>query len=94
MRPSNVFWTGGEFDPWRTLSPLSEEKFSPKFRTTERIPRCGVSTAVQEPLFGYLMKNSEHCDDFNPVVSNPAAGVPQELFAEALREWLKCFGKR
>lgn len=92
MRPSNVFWTGGEFDPWRTLSPQSNEDFSNKFQTTTQIPKCNVKTSTREPLFGYLLSNAEHCYDFNSLEETPEAAVPQRLFAQALKEWLKCFG--
>ncbi|RPB27067.1 peptidase S28 [Terfezia boudieri ATCC MYA-4762] len=91
MRPSNVFWTGGEFDPWRTLSPLSNEDFSGKFRTTTKIPKCNVKKSITEPLFGYLLSNAEHAYDFNTLKETPEAAVPQRLFAQALKEWLKCF---
>ncbi|KAF8435208.1 serine carboxypeptidase S28-domain-containing protein [Terfezia claveryi] len=91
MRPSNVFWTGGEFDPWRTLSPLSNEDFSSRFRTTTKIPKCNVKRSIREPLFGYLLSNAEHSYDFNTLKETPEAAVPQRLFAQALREWLKCF---
>ena len=94
MRPSNVFWTGGEFDPWRTLSPLSNEDFSSKFQTTTQIPRCNVKKGTREPLFGYLLSNSEHNNDFNTLKLTPEAAVPQRLFARALKEWLKCFSPR
>jgi hypothetical protein len=29
IRPSNVYWTGGEFDPWRPMSTLSTEGSAP-----------------------------------------------------------------
>ncbi|KAF8424482.1 serine carboxypeptidase S28-domain-containing protein [Tirmania nivea] len=94
MRPSNVFWTGGEFDPWRTLSQLSGEDFSNKFQTTTEIPRCNVKSTTREPLFGYLLSNAEHAYDFNTLKETPKAVVPQRLFAQALKEWLKCFRPR
>ena len=91
MRPSNTFWTGGEFDPWRTLSPLSVESFSEKFSITEKIPKCGVRTGKRE-LFGHLLKNSEHCYDLRN--GWEPAKRPNALFAEALEQWLKCFEKK
>ena len=96
MNPSNVFWTGGEFDPWRTLSPLSSEEFSPKLTWTEKIPRCNVRRGKgqggdEEPLFGVVLGDAQHVYDFDPKEQYPAAERPQRLFAEALREWLPCF---
>lgn len=59
IRPSNVFFTEGQFDPWRTLSPLSNESFSEHYPLTQDIPECGVST--NETVFGYLLPNSQVC---------------------------------
>ncbi|KAL2001510.1 hypothetical protein VTN02DRAFT_1651 [Thermoascus thermophilus] len=91
MRPSNVYWSGGQFDPWRALSPLSSEPFAP--RDVELVtdpPACDVRTG-QNRLFGYVMDGAEHCFDFNP---NFAPGeVSRGYFVRALKEWLKCFKK-
>ncbi|KAF8450091.1 serine carboxypeptidase S28-domain-containing protein [Kalaharituber pfeilii] len=94
MRPSNTFWTGGEFDPWRTLSPLSNEPFSEHFATTTDIPRCNECPNKRDKLFGYLLDNAQHCYDFDSASVTPASAVPQRLFAQALKQWLPCFGKR
>jgi hypothetical protein len=91
MRPSNVFFTEGEYDPWRTLSPLSSEDFSPKFQVSQTIPTCGVSTA-RDTVFGYVLPNSQHCYDFKPGYA--AAAEPLDLFTKALTEWLSCFKPR
>lgn len=91
MRPSNTFWTGGQFDPWLTLSPLSREKWSPRFPVTNRIPKVNQKTG--EKVFGHLMKNAEHCYDVGSREKKPQAAYPQDLFAEALREWLPHYGK-
>jgi hypothetical protein len=93
IRPSNTYWSGGEFDPWRTLSPLSTESFAPQGVnfTTATIPKCGVQTAGNE-LFGYIMKDAEHCFDFNMHFAGGA--VSRGNFVNALREWLPCFGKK
>lgn len=95
MRPSNVYWSGGAFDPWRTLSPLSTEPFAPRgVELTTDPPACGVRTS-EDRLFGYVMADAEHCFDFNP---NFAGGeVSRGLFARfarALREWLPSFRNR
>ncbi|KAI5779877.1 hypothetical protein DFH27DRAFT_585689 [Peziza echinospora] len=90
MRPSNTFWTSGEWDPWRSLTPLSAEAFALGTPVTGEVPACGVRP--RERLFGYTLENSEHCYDFDPAVNNPRAGVPQRMFARALHVWLGCFG--
>ncbi|CAG7921513.1 unnamed protein product [Penicillium olsonii] len=87
IRPSNVYWSGGQFDPWRTLSPLASGPSDPHVILTTEVPQCGVQTS-ENTLFGYVMPNAEHCFDFRP-------GEPGETsrayFRKALTEWLKCF---
>ncbi|KAI5782653.1 serine peptidase, family S28 [Geopyxis carbonaria] len=89
MRPSNTFFTEGEFDPWRTLSPLSDERFSPRFEVSAEVPICGVPTGERE-VFGKLLKEAEHCYDFR---ASPQGDETTAMFATALRGWLKCFGR-
>ncbi|KAF1813543.1 peptidase S28 [Eremomyces bilateralis CBS 781.70] len=89
-RPSNVYWTDGEFDPWRTLSPLSGEWFSPGFNSTQAIPKCGESTGEGGPVFGMVLKNAQHCYDLR-IPSVPDSDVSRGHFTNALREWLKCW---
>lgn len=88
IRPSNTYFSGGEFDPWRTLSIVSSEKFAPQdlIWTTE-IPECGVSNP--NTIFGWVLENSMHCYDFQPVSTQ--GKVSRELFKAALKEWLKCY---
>ncbi|KAL1965466.1 hypothetical protein VTN77DRAFT_5722 [Rasamsonia byssochlamydoides] len=89
IRPSNVYWSGGEFDPWRTLSPLSTEAFAQQgVNFTTAIPKCGVRTSEDE-LFGYIMKDAEHCFDFNTQFAGGAAS--RANFVNALHEWLPCW---
>ncbi|KAF1985914.1 hypothetical protein K402DRAFT_94821 [Aulographum hederae CBS 113979] len=88
IRPSNVYWSGGEFDPWRTLSPLSAEPFAPNISLTQEIPACGVSTSERE-LFGYTMADAEHAFDFRTTFAGGA--VSRKFFTDALTVWLKCF---
>lgn len=89
IRPSNVYWSGGQFDPWRTLSPLATESIAPQgVRFTTEIPQCNVETD-DETLFGYIMENAEHCFDFN---ADFASGkISRGYFHMALKEWLPCF---
>ncbi|KAL4787647.1 serine carboxypeptidase S28-domain-containing protein [Aspergillus varians] len=55
IRPSNVYFSEGEFDPWRTLSVLSTEGFAPELTVTSEVPQCGVQTA-DDTVFGYLRR--------------------------------------
>ncbi|QGA21468.1 hypothetical protein EYB26_009179 [Talaromyces marneffei] len=92
IRPSNTYWSGGEFDPWRTLSPLSTENFAPDFVTfSSNIPQCNRETATRE-IFGYVMQNAMHCFDFN--IQFEEGKVSRNLFKSALNEWLPCWGGR
>ncbi|KAL4902734.1 hypothetical protein BDW74DRAFT_180435 [Aspergillus multicolor] len=87
-RPSNVYFSAGEFDPWRTMTPLSTESFSPQLTVTSDIPECGVRTAA-DTVFGYVGANEVHCFDF--AVGSELAEVSRDIFRQALREWLPCF---
>lgn len=96
IRPSNTFFTGGEFDPWRPLSVLSGEADGPGVEVSGEIPGCNVGGKKGEggkggTVFGYLLRGAQHCFDFNTVEETPEAEVPQRLFARALGEWLGCF---
>lgn len=89
IRPSNTYWSGGEFDPWRTLSPLSTESFAPDFVTFRSdIPQCNRATAERE-LFGYVMQNAMHCFDFD--MGFDEGDNSRNLFKRALNEWLSCW---
>jgi hypothetical protein len=89
IRPSNVYWSGGEFDPWRTLSPLATESIAPQnVHFTTDIPKCNVET-TEDTVFGYIMPNAEHCFDF---LTDFAPGkISRGHFYKALKEWLPCF---
>ncbi|ENI10418.1 hypothetical protein COCC4DRAFT_183081 [Bipolaris maydis ATCC 48331] len=94
IRPSNTYWSSGEFDPWRPTGPLSQRPDAPKVEITQEIPKCGVSTG-KDKLFGKVVEGGVHASDFN----TPGLGyniIPdsvnsRDLFIEALKEWLPCF---
>ncbi|KAF2186759.1 hypothetical protein K469DRAFT_738516 [Zopfia rhizophila CBS 207.26] len=88
LRPSNVYWSGGEFDPWRTLSPLSAEPWTPHPRAFTDPPRCGEEQDEDE-IFGYVMKGAQHCYDFRTTFAG--GEVSRKYFTDALDKWLKCF---
>ncbi|KAL3474243.1 serine carboxypeptidase S28-domain-containing protein [Aspergillus californicus] len=90
IRPSNVFFTSGEFDPWRTLTLFSIADFAPQgVRVTTEVPKCGVRT---DTVFGYVGANEYHCFDFQ--AQSEAGAEARRHFIRALKEWLPCFKKR
>jgi Serine carboxypeptidase S28 len=91
IRPSNTYWTGSEFDPWRTLSPLSDMPFSNKVAANNKSPQCVALGAEKESeyLFSYLVPNAEHCYDLHMEV--PWTAPARTLFHDTLKEWLSCW---
>lgn len=92
IRPSNTYWSNGEFDPWRTLSPASAEPFAPSVQLfTDPVPSCGQKQRPNE-LFGYVLANAEHCFDFRTTgVTVPGGATSRAIFKAALTKWLGCF---
>lgn len=66
MSPSNVFFTAGEFDPWRGLSLYSIESDSPNRSSTTDVPASGKSEGTT--FFGYLIEGAFHCSDLGSTV--------------------------
>jgi hypothetical protein len=91
MRPSNVFWTTGQYDTYRACSPLSrvevEDDVAPVVISQE-IPACNASTG-HDSLFGLMLPDKGHCE----VIARNSTEAMQgrRMFADALHEWLKCF---
>jgi len=84
--------SGGEFDPWLTLSLLSKEPWAPKgVKLTQDIPEEGVPTGQGE-VFGYLLKGAGHCWDIGSQV--PESVKARKIFTTALSKWLRSFKKR
>ncbi|KAF2094019.1 hypothetical protein NA57DRAFT_61226 [Rhizodiscina lignyota] len=92
IRPSNTFWSGGEFDPWRTLSPLSDEWFAPNVTEEQAIPSCGAATS-EDKIFSYTMPDAEHGFDLGRGTTFPADAPSREFFTDALSQWLECWKK-
>jgi hypothetical protein len=91
IRPSNTYWSNGEFDPWRTLSPASAESSAPRVQTFKDAPRCGDGQSRGE-LFGYVIENAQHCYDFRTTGTVvPGGAVSRKIFTDALTKWLKCW---
>lgn len=89
IRPSNVYWSVGEFDPWRSLDPLSNETWAPHPVSTQQVPACGVSTDMSS-IFSYIIPNAEHASDFSTRYF-PESDVSKKYFSDALAEWLECW---
>ncbi|ETW78603.1 serine protease [Heterobasidion irregulare TC 32-1] len=62
MRPSNVLFTNGEFDPWRTMGLASIEANSPHRTPTASVPRCN-EPAPGESFFGITYAGMVHASD-------------------------------
>jgi hypothetical protein len=91
IRPSNTYWVGSQYDPWRTLSPLSDMPFSNNVHADSAIPKCVAlgDKTQSEYLFSALVPNGEHCWDFH---TESQLGQPaRDLFVSALKEWLSCY---
>jgi len=95
MTPSNVFFSNGEYDPWRTLSVNSQESNSPQRNGSETVPTC--NTPPQFPsFFGTTYSQQVHGAD---MFSSPRVPQGQQeayakgltLFGSALDQWLSCY---
>jgi Serine carboxypeptidase S28 len=91
IRPSNTYWVGNQFDPWRTLSPLSDMPFSNNVNADNTIPACAAlgEQKTADYLFSYQIPNAEHCFDFNMDI--PWSAPARSLFRDALTQWLSCW---
>lgn len=84
MQPSNIMWTTGELDPWRTQSVSSEEEGSPRRQTTQIIPACNQPPKGDD-VFGMIYDGMGHVIDLNAVLRNKTD--PEGLFTpEGKRE--------
>ncbi|TFK37404.1 peptidase S28 [Crucibulum laeve] len=67
MNPSNVMFSNGEFDPWRTMGLASIESNSPMRKPSATIPRCNStlpgSSVNPSPFFGITYENMVHVSD-------------------------------
>jgi hypothetical protein len=91
MRPSNVFWTTGEYDTYRACSPLSRSEVENGILSvaiSQEIPACNVSTG-HDSLFGLMLPGKGHCEVI--ARNSTEAMLGRRMFADALHEWLKCF---
>jgi len=62
MQPSNIMWTNGQFDPWRTMGVASIESNAPFRNTTQTIPACNTPPEGTN-VFGMIYDNMVHVSD-------------------------------
>ncbi|KAJ7880338.1 peptidase S28 [Mycena olivaceomarginata] len=62
MTPSNILWTNGEFDPWRTMGLASIESNSPQRKPTVVVPPCN-KPAPGNSFFGMTYSQMVHVSD-------------------------------
>lgn len=69
MQPSNTMMTGGQYDPWRALSPGSTELGSPGRRTTQVIPGCSQPPEGDD-IFGIIYDGMVHVSDMRALLNS------------------------
>ncbi|KZP00218.1 peptidase S28 [Calocera viscosa TUFC12733] len=62
MSPSNVLFTNGQFDPWRSVTMDSPEPAAPHRNVTTTIPKCNTPPANND-VFGITHANMVHVSD-------------------------------
>ena len=96
MRPSNVMFANGEFDPWRSVTVASVEDSigAPMRKTVQNIPECGKPPSGTD-VFGVIYNGMAHVSDFRKDKRKGGSDTPLdgglELFSKALEKWLPCF---
>ncbi|KAJ9134307.1 Peptidase S28 [Pleurostoma richardsiae] len=101
MRPSNVMFTNGEFDPWRAFGVMSldYDLGAPKRAVVQDVPKCGEPPSGTD-VFGLLFGGAAHAEDIASIpgypsgsidIDNPPVRQGVELFLKAYNEWLPCF---
>ncbi|KAF4569423.1 hypothetical protein EYR36_009214 [Pleurotus pulmonarius] len=68
MNPSNVLFTNGEFDPWRTQGLASIEVNSPHRTPSVSIPKCNVAPP-NSSFFGLTYANMVHVSDMRVLLT-------------------------
>ncbi|KAI0664343.1 serine carboxypeptidase S28-domain-containing protein [Cubamyces menziesii] len=71
MTPSNVLFTNGEFDPWRTMGLASIESNSPMRTPSVAVPRCNVAPEFPS-FFGLTHANMVHVSDLRVLLTPDA----------------------
>ncbi|MCJ1323696.1 hypothetical protein MMC10_000357 [Thelotrema lepadinum] len=98
MKPSNVMFTNGAMDPWRSLGVQATTDINPEAPnrpSTTQVPKCN-EPPLKYHVFGQVYDNAVHCQDLSKPLSVPANGTTpfdlgMALFEKALDAWLPCF---
>jgi hypothetical protein len=93
--PTQVLFTNGELDPWRTLSVASEESNAPKRKATTTVPGFG-SKPSDDSYYGVIYSGQVHAVDFfsstgQPAARNQAFNTGLKMFTDGLDQWLPQF---
>ncbi|KAF5391816.1 hypothetical protein D9757_001693 [Collybiopsis confluens] len=62
MQPSNVMFSNGEFDPWRTMGLASIEANAPQRKPSAIVPECNIPSNATS-FFGITYDNMVHVSD-------------------------------
>ncbi|KAK2603587.1 hypothetical protein QQS21_004267 [Conoideocrella luteorostrata] len=95
MSVSNVMFTNGQFDPWRSYSVASEEVGAPKRTVSQSVPKCNQLPQSGD-VFGLVFAGGAHADDMSQSTgSTKGASLDQglELFLKAWEVWAPCFNQ-
>ncbi|KAF8887405.1 peptidase S28, partial [Infundibulicybe gibba] len=71
MSPSNVMFTNGEFDPWRTMGLASIESNGPHRTPSSNIPHCNTPTSSNS-FFGLTYPGLVHVSDMRVLLTPDA----------------------
>lgn len=102
MKPSNVMFTNGQFDPWRAFSvaSLETESGAPGRDVTQNVPKCNQPPSGTD-VFGIVYDGAVHVEDIatypytrgNEDVQSPPLQQGLKLFVQAWNEWVQCFNQ-
>ncbi|KAF8999273.1 serine carboxypeptidase S28-domain-containing protein [Cyathus striatus] len=72
MNPSNVMFSNGEFDPWRTMGLASIESGAPMRKPSVSIPACNKAPSDESSFFGITYANMVHVSDMRVLLTPDA----------------------
>jgi hypothetical protein len=93
MRPSNLLWTMGEFDPWESMQPLSHLGNAPPVEVLAEPPQCDTKLPRSQ-IFGHIVSGASHCFDMSDDIKGEAIEETQRLYIRSLKAWIPCFQKK